>query len=1018
MLQRQPISIPVNSSIDTKSDPFLTSAESSLVSENTRFFKTGALVKRNGFAPINTGVSTYTSAGGKLKRVVSDGQLMLASGNAGINQTLAYSDSRDKWENLKVTDAIGNVGGDLLSISPVACELLNQLSGDGDVGSYWFDKYQGETLVLVNISSYNSTTGAVKIIPTLFIIDDATGATKKINTPTLNTVGQSQFGACCILVIGGVKYYVYAVATTGGAPNTLSVSFFNASTMVETIVSDALFTTPAPIALCPATDRASFYVVGKATATAAQFVVSRVDNTGSIDSVTVTIPASGVVSTTRLPGICMAGSNVAVGVSDVASSTTDVLIYLFDSALTQLDTYSTNSNNGLTGSDVFLGSDGTYLGVAYNSSDETRAILNRSTLPSLIPSQGGFLDGGRVIGGCSFYNSNPYALIVNSYLSSDVPYKTAFLCGAFDRPAGDAITPVSYFAYDRVSPSSRGCSLIASGNNIYCLLPLAVRADSVSGVSVTGTSVINVLQNNITDRATLFEFNMDGSSLSGATVSVGDMLIDAYGYPRIFDGSKCFPIGFPARPVLVSLTGSASGGSIAAGTYKYIVVMEMYDTSGRILLSQQSNEKSVTTTGSTSSVRVDFTANPLNNVSSYKVTVYRTKAGAGIFFKVDESAFYLEDAVSGVTMQITDTVVDSGISTSARILYTTGGVLENGPPPPVRHATIHQDRVFIVPSDELNKVYYSKKIGQDQLPAFSPNLFIQSFSGNPKIDDKITGCSSVGDKLILFRRESTYWIAGDGANDVGTLSTFGEPEKLSIDIGCTETRSIIEMPLGTMFKSAKGIYLIGQDLSMSYIGAGVEIYNSEVIRSSILIKERNIVQFATSSRLLTYDYLMQKWSVDTIGSIQDVTVYNGKTVILKSTDSFGLESSAYVDDFGEMTPPSVQMKMVTGWLKLSGIQDFARITRLLVLGRYYSAHNLVIKVYYDYNDSLVETFTIPVSSNPGQYQYKVHLARQKCQSIKIEVSDSGTGQSLDLTGITLEVGVKQGTFKTPAARQY
>jgi hypothetical protein len=163
---------------------------------------------------------------------------------------------------------------------------------------------------------------------------------------------------------------------------------------------------------------------------------------------------------------------------------------------------------------------------------------------------------------------------------------------------------------------------------------------------------------------------------------------------------------------------------------------------------------------------------------------------------------------------------------------------------------------------------------------------------------------------------------------------------------------------------------------------------------------------------------MQKWSVDTIGSIQDVTVYNGKTVILKSTDSFGLESSAYIDNFGETTPPSVQMKMVTGWLKLSGIQDFARITRLLVLGRYYSAHNLVIKVYYDYNDSLIETFTIPVSSNPGQYQYKVHLARQKCQSIKIEVSDSGTGQSLDLTGITLEVGVKQGTFKTPAARQY
>jgi hypothetical protein len=37
--------------------------------------------------------------------------------------------------------------------------------------------------------------------------------------------------------------------------------------------------------------------------------------------------------------------------------------------------------------------------------------------------------------------------------------------------------------------------------------------------------------------------------------------------------------------------------------------------------------------------------------------------------------------------------------------------------------------------------------------------------------------------------------------------------------------------------------------------------------------------------------------------------------------------------------------------------------------------------------------------------------------MKVEIYDTGSGASLDLIGLTLEVGVKRGTMKVPATRK-
>src|SRR6476659_3132271 len=73
-------------------------------------------------------------------------------------------------------------------------------------------------------------------------------------------------------------------------------------------------------------------------------------------------------------------------------------------------------------------------------------------------------------------------------------------------------------------------------------------------------------------------------------------------------------------PVQAALSTSASGGTITAGTYRY--VLTAINTFGETIAS---NEQTIVTTGSTSTVTVTWTA--VTGATGYKL--YKTAAGGG-----------------------------------------------------------------------------------------------------------------------------------------------------------------------------------------------------------------------------------------------------------------------------------------------------------------------------------------------------------------------------------------------------
>jgi hypothetical protein len=95
---------------------------------------------------------------------------------------------------------------------------------------------------------------------------------------------------------------------------------------------------------------------------------------------------------------------------------------------------------------------------------------------------------------------------------------------------------------------------------------------------------------------------------------------------------------------------------------------------------------------------------------------------------------------------------------------------------------------------------------------------------------------------------------------VQTLSILS-PFKCTTTVGCANPNSIAIIPQGIVCQSNKGIWLLGRDLSTSYIGAAVEEYTtSNVVLSAQTVPGTNQVKFVMNSGVvLMYDYYYNQW---------------------------------------------------------------------------------------------------------------------------------------------------------------
>jgi hypothetical protein len=520
------------------------------------------------------------------------------------------------------------------------------------------------------------------------------------------------------------------------------------------------------------------------------------------------------------------------------------------------------------------------------------------------------------------------------------------------------------------------------------------------------------------------------------SIELSDNLHLTGGILSIFDGVQTVESGFHLFPEDILATPSGTGGSMLAGTYQYRVMWEWMDNFGCLHRSAPSVPVSVTTTGTTSSVELVIPTLRLTAKSTpISVVIYRTLANQTVFLRITSITSPLLNLTTANTVSFTDTYVDTDIDGNEQ-LYTTGGELENIAPPAPGAIAKYKNRLVVVDAENPSSIWYSKEVIAGVPIEFNDALVKSIPQGT---SDGITAMQQMDDKLILFDSERAYVQFGDGWAADGSGDNLTTPQAVPTASGCTLAKSLVVIPKGLLFRSEKGIQLLTRGLDLQYIGAPVEEWNNDTMTSVQAIPHSRQVRFTLDSGVaLVYDYYVDQWAVRKNLSAVDSVIWENVFTYLQSDGKVVLETEGVFTDDGAFSP----MKVRTSWLSFAGLQGFERVRRLLILGEYRSPHKITVDIAYDFDPEPKQSVTIdpgtlldtPIYGDPDPYgtsspyggeyplwQFRIHLERQKAQSIQITLTDSQVppyGEGMTLTALTFEVGIKRGTRKMAAARSF
>jgi hypothetical protein len=486
----------------------------------------------------------------------------------------------------------------------------------------------------------------------------------------------------------------------------------------------------------------------------------------------------------------------------------------------------------------------------------------------------------------------------------------------------------------------------------------AVASDGAHAWYWVGVEHVDLQDGGAREVLTLYTCDFDpdkcwqATEINGTTLLAGSLtrmvspeaLVSGAAVPRRgLDGTV--PMHSPPAPILDDDSGG--GDLVAATTYHYVQQYEYTDIAGRKHRGPPSASVAHLTGGGVTAIEITsppFDA-PQPGYAEHKLVTYRTEGNPSemIFYRLREDA-----PTGGVN---TDDTGDSDI-TDNEILYTVSGELANAPPPPALAAFLWKNRIVVLDS-ETGKLWPSKTIIDGEWPGWHEGLAVSCdvHTRLPKY------ASAEGDSIVVWWSDAIGVVYGDPGTDTGIAGNMTQPKLLSArGIGLKYVKSLVVTPLGQMFMSERGIYLLGADLSLNYIGRDIEAYNGFRIVGAVVVGTE--VRFYTDEQddyadgyvTLVYDWHVQKWHVHTFARAPScAAVVNGEpyvgTAHLEGTDDpwaeepgiSGDKSGVWREDstittrFDALTL-DIKTRFASAWYKLAGLLGAQHVRRLWLLG--------------------------------------------------------------------------------------
>lgn len=1013
-LQKQKIPLALSSGMDTKSDEF--NATSFKLVENLKYNKSPGLVKRPGGTDLSNSIIGVESS----QSNISSGTRIIGSTSAVLlsddKELYHYASEQDQWKKIS-NDANNYINSSLKKCEYSETNIFNNVNFVISAASDKTSKYK----ISVALKSSNPTsTHGPKLLIKITSIDEGNLIYDK--AITLSSIATDAKVAVNVI---SETYALVIFNTSGGGLSYVLITMNAGYITIGSITS--LVSSAANLAFDTVVYNDHVYMAYVNGTLAVYYC--KINQTGVVSSGnTVDVSAD----TPYFVNICKYANGFRIFYFQGGFDTPNHPVRHLGIDTSLASTYSATTLVSATSGRSTLGlaavSDNTNTYIFYNTANQTSLTGTITSSPdngdtyttlyattlldsdnSVVTSQTDILTSGLI-------QTKPYILANNIYIGVCKVYGQGYA------------TQNSTFYLINVNPSTLYKNIV--GTSKYLNFVPSFGFNTLRDPVVINNTLSYTLNENLTvgysdyysptnlysdalQNVYLATFNFDTKNNSYATTRFGTYI----GGPvlKLYDGATLSEASFVDTPFIYGVR-RVSGGTITGGSYGFAVVARWTDNYGNVhrsapiiktfsLTASYAYELLIGGVGITDKELVKASST-MGNIA---IEIYQTTLGG--------SVYYLQSYITNIKFtNIYTFTSDASILTDTEILYTNSGELENDIAPSSDVVADFKNRIWSLGN---NKIKYSKEKEEGYGISFSELLYIDSISAT----GNIKSIAGMDNSMVIFTENGIQIVSGEGPNSFGQGNGFTKPQPISSDVGCTEPNSVINTPEGIMFKGKKGIYILNRGLYVSYIGAEVENYNQYEIISAKLIQNKNEVRFLlNNNQIICFDYLYKKWNVETYVEVIDFTVQNNDVYLLKSNGTVNKQIDTIFKDGSSYYSGKFETSWITvGSINVNGsaqttAQGFQRLYTLNILGKYKSAHELKVSLAYNYNDTVVDYATI-IPSGTGVYQFEVKPSIQKCESFKVIVEDqnqSGTGESMVVSHILLEVGIRGSAQKVVA----
>ena len=487
----------------------------------------------------------------------------------------------------------------------------------------------------------------------------------------------------------------------------------------------------------------------------------------------------------------------------------------------------------------------------------------------------------------------------------------------------------------------------------------------------------------------------------------------------------------------------------------------------------------------------------LGPIKSVQIGVYRTAVNGTIYYKVSDpqgigdssgtgtsavvgrgSTFYNSTSASYVTF-VDSTLENSNpgsvFLTQNPLLYGDGtdsvsGSVDNLNGPSTDTLCSHKGRIFI---SDGNNVWFTKQLSAvpgtpsfGMAPAFNETSLLFTVGDG----QSITGLASMDGNLIIFKRRSIYYVAGDGPLDNGNQNDFTSPQPVPTNLGCTDSRSIEVTPEGCYFYSDAGYRILDRSLTVQYPGTSIEDELAEfpIITSAVVHPNNNrmilcaaqnddVVPGEYVGEWISRDYVLDAWTTGALptaaskpamiaagvgmapANLPDSVNREKPTLFMLGADGTLWREKdplaggkVYYDSYNGTDYYFKEIFQTSNWTP-DNVAGFARCFSAIAMVDIYDYCLFTLEALTDYglvsnqgqwNVSALSSSNVIGVAQPSYPE--VYLKNQRIKAASFFMEDgpptdgnvAATGQGFAIKGITMNVGVYPGAARSvPGDRQ-